>query len=91
MTAWYKDQKVEDSIIKFVADQRAEATKGLGLTILAPPLKFGYYPRTKRFAMILVDGVVKSLRVAETGDDATGDSAPEMSFVEQMLTDLESI
>lgn len=91
MTAWAKDQKVTDSIIKFVADPRAEATKGLGLAILEPPTKFGYYPRSKRFAMLLVDGVVKILHVCETKDDATGDSVPEMSFATQMLADLEAM
>ena len=57
MTAWAQDQKVVGSIINFVADPRAEATMALGLAINEPPEKFGYYPRTKRFAMILKDGV----------------------------------
>jgi peroxiredoxin len=92
MTAWAKDQKVAtNSIIKFVADPRGEATKGLGLAISAPPEKFGYYPRTKRFAMLLVKGVVKTLHVCETPTDATGDSVPEASFAEQMLEDLEKL
>ena len=92
MTAWAKDQKVDkDSIITFVADPRGEATKGLGLAIAEPPTKFGYYPRTKRFAMILVNGVVKTLHVCETATDATGDSVPEASFADQMLEDLEKL
>jgi peroxiredoxin len=92
MTAWAKDQKVEkNSIIKFVADPRGEATKGLGLAISEPPEKFGYYPRTKRFALILANGVVKKLHVCETPTDATGDSVPEASFAEQMLEDLKKL
>jgi len=93
MTAWAKDQKVSSgsSIIKFVADPRGEATKAMGLAIAEPPQKFGYYPRTKRFAMILVNGVVKTLHVCETADDATGDSVPEMSFAEQMLEDIKKL
>ena len=88
MTAWAKDQGVVGSIINFVADSRAEATMALGLAISEPPQKFGFYPRTKRFAMILKDGVVQKLNVCETPDDATGDSVPEMSFADQMLKDL---
>ena len=88
MTAWAKDQNVIGTIIKFIADPRAEATMALGLAISEPPTKFGYYPRTKRFAMIVVDGVVKKLNVCETATDSTGDSIPEASFVDQMLDDL---
>jgi cytochrome c peroxidase len=91
MTAWAKDQGVVGSIINFVADSRAEATMALGLAIEEPPDKFGFYPRTKRFAMIVKDGVVKKLNVCETPDDATGDSVPEMSFAEQMLKDLKGV
>jgi peroxiredoxin len=91
MTAWAKEQKVTNSIIKFVADPRGEASKGMGLAIATPPEKFGYYPRTKRFAMLLVNGVVKTLHVCETADDATGDSVPEASFADQMLEDLEKL
>jgi peroxiredoxin len=89
MTAWAKDQKVDKgSIIKLVADPRGEATKAMGLAIAEPPQKFGYYPRTKRFAMLVVKGVVKTLHVCETATDATGDSVPEASFAEQMLEDI---
>ena len=88
MTAWAQDQNVLGTIIQFVADPRAEATMALGLCISEPPTKFGYYPRTKRFAMIVVDGVVKKLNVCETATDSTGDSIPEASFVDQMLDDL---
>lgn len=91
MTAWAQDQKVVGSIINFVADPRAEATMALGLAINEPPEKFGYYPRTKRFAMILKDGVVKKLNVCETPTDATGDSVPDMSFATQMLKDLKEV
>jgi len=92
MTAWAKDQSVASgSIIKLLADPRAEASKALGLAISEPPLKFGYYPRTKRFSMLLVNGVVKTLHVCETPDDATGDSVPEASFAEQMLEDLKKL
>jgi peroxiredoxin len=91
MTAWAYDQKVVGTCITMVADSRAEATMAIGLPINEPPLKFGFYPRTKRFAMILKDGVVKKLHVCETPDDATGDSVPEMSFAEQMLKDLKEV
>lgn len=92
MTAWAKEQKVAtNSIIKFIADPRGEATQGMGLAISTPPEKFGYYPRTKRFAMLLVKGVVKILHVCETATDATGDSVPEMSFAEQMLEELQKL
>ena len=76
------------TIIEFVADPRAEATKALGMAISQPPTKFGLYPRTKRFSMLVIEGVVKTLNVCETPTDATGDSVPEKSFASQILKDL---
>lgn len=76
MEAWAKDQKVEGSMIAFLADTRCELTKALDLTLEAPVLG---NTRCKRFSMLLEDGVVKVMNVAG------GDVPDEETFVEKML------
>jgi len=77
MKAWGKDQKVEGSMITFLADTRSELTNALDL-VLKVPEKLGN-PRCKRFAMVVDKGVIKALTVAG------GDVKDEDTFVEAML------
>ena len=80
MEGWAKDQKVEGSMITFLADTRSELTKALDLVLDAEPVmaKLGN-PRCHRFAMVIENGVIKHMAVADGGvpDEAT--------FVEAML------
>lgn len=65
MDAWQKDQNAEH--ITMLADGNAEFTKALGLDMDASG--FGMGPRSKRFAMIVNDGVVEYIGVDDKGVD----------------------
>ena len=62
MGAWGKDQKVDDKIL-MLADGSGEFTKAVGLDADFTPHGMGV--RSKRYAMIVKDGVVKHLAVEE--------------------------
>ncbi len=63
MDAWQKDQNAEH--ITMLADGNAEFTKALGLELDASG--FGMGPRSKRFAMIVNDGVVEYIGIDDKG------------------------
>lgn len=89
MTAWAKDQGVEDSIITFLGDPRSELTKALGLVLDHPgPMSVLGNQRCKRFSMLIDDGIIKTINVAAAADDPAGDDNPTVSLVEKMLADL---
>ena len=65
MGAWAKDQSVSDSIV-MLADGSGDFARALGLD--ADFSKFGMGPRSKRYSMIVKDGVVEKLNVEEAGE-----------------------
>lgn len=64
MGAWGEQQKAGDNVA-MLADGNGDFTKALGLEMDAS--KFGMGTRSQRFAMIVDDGVVKTLNVEEPG------------------------
>ena len=64
MDAWGKDQKVGDSVM-MLADGNADFTKAVGLEMDGSG--YGMGTRSKRYAMVVKDGVVKELLVEEPG------------------------
>jgi 2-Cys peroxiredoxin 5 len=89
MDAWAKDQGVEGSIITFLGDTRMELTKALGVVLDHPgPMGVLGNPRCKRFSMLIEDGVIKTINVAEAEGDPSGDGNPTVSLVDKMLSDL---
>jgi len=89
MTAWAKDQGIEDSIITFLGDPRSELTEALGLVLDHPgPMSVLGNKRCKRFSMFIDDGIIKTINVAAAEDDPAGDDNPTVSLVEKMLEDL---
>ena len=64
MGAWAKDQKVGDKVV-MAADGNGELTRALGLELDAS--RFGMGARSQRFAMVVQDGVVKSIHVEAPG------------------------
>lgn len=64
MDAWGKDQKVGDNIL-MLADGNADFTKAMGLVMDGSG--YGMGNRSKRYAMVVKDGVVKELFVEEPG------------------------
>jgi 2-Cys peroxiredoxin 5 len=88
MKAWAVDQKVGGSIIQFFGDTRSELTEALGLVLDHPgPMSVLGNPRCKRFSMLIDDGVIKTINVAEKDDDPAGDDYPGVTLVEKMLED----
>jgi glutaredoxin/glutathione-dependent peroxiredoxin len=65
MNAWAKDQGVQDQIV-MLADGSGEFARAVGLD--ADFSKFGMGPRSKRYSMIVKDGVVENLNVEEAGE-----------------------
>jgi len=89
MTAWAADQKVEGSMITFLGDPRSELTEALGLVLDDKgPMSVLGNPRCKRFSMLIDDGVIKTINVAEAEDDPAGDANPTSTLVEKMLEDI---
>ena len=64
MDAWGKDQKVGENVM-MLADGNAEFTKAVGLEMDGSG--YGMGTRSKRYAMVVKDGVVKELLVEEPG------------------------
>lgn len=67
MAAWGKDQGVGDKVL-MLADSDGEFTKGIGQEVDLERLGLGV--RSQRYAMIVEDGVVKSLAVDEPAEIA---------------------
>jgi len=89
MGAWAKDQATEGSMLELYGDPRSEVTKALDLVLDHPgPMSVLGNPRCKRFSIVVKDCTVKVVNVAAAEDDPAGDDRPEVSMVEQMLTDL---
>jgi len=64
MDAWGKDQKVGDSVM-MLADGNAEFSKAVGLTM--DGTGYGMGLRASRYAMVVKNGVVKTLNVEAPG------------------------
>lgn len=72
MDAWAKSSSA-DGKITFLADGSAEFTKAVGLDLDASG--FGMGIRSKRYSMVVDDGVVKALNVEETPTEAQASGA----------------
>ena len=65
MKAWGEDQAVGEDIV-MLADGGADFAKAIGLEMDAS--KFGMGVRSKRYSMIVDDGVVKELNMEDPGE-----------------------
>jgi peroxiredoxin len=79
MGAWSKASGAEGEI-KFLADGNGDFAKAIGLDMDGTAVGFGV--RSKRYAMLLEDGVVKALHIEEKPSSAQESSA------ERLLADL---
>ena len=61
MDAWGKATGAVEGGLRFVADAGGDFTRALGLDFDAPPV--GLHGRSKRYAMLVEDGVVKVLNI----------------------------
>jgi peroxiredoxin len=64
MNAWSKDQKVEDKVL-MLADGNGDFTRAVGLEMDGSA--YGLGQRSRRYAMVVQDGVVKTLNVESLG------------------------
>lgn len=92
MAAWGEAMKIAGSNITFLADTRMECTKALGLELTHPgPMGVLGNPRCKRFAMYVVDGVVKHLEISASDSDPAGDDDPSASCIDNMLAKIAAL
>ena len=86
MQAWALDQKIGATFVEMVADPAAELTKALHVEMTHPgPPSVGIIGRSKRFALVVEDGVVKHVAISEGPDDPAGDSDPSASCAPAIL------
>jgi glutaredoxin/glutathione-dependent peroxiredoxin len=71
MHAWGISQNVEDKIL-MIGDGSAEFTSAIGLTL--DLMAGGMGIRSKRYAMIINDGVVETLNIEEKGEFKVSDA-----------------
>ena len=84
--------KIAGSNITFLADPRSELTKALGLVLDHPgPMSKLGNPRCKRFAMYVVDGVIKVMEVSHSEADPAGDDDPSASCIDNMLAKIAAL
>lgn len=78
MSAWGKEQKVQDKVL-MLADGNGDFTRAVGLEMDGSG--YGLGQRSRRYAMVVHDGVVKALNVEAPG-------AFEVSSAEAILKSL---
>mmetsp|Transcript_20144 Transcript_20144/g.19390 ORF Transcript_20144/g.19390 Transcript_20144/m.19390 type:complete len:99 (+) Transcript_20144:310-606(+) len=86
MGAWSENQGADDSLLSFMADPYSTVTRALDMELIHPgPKSVGLINRCKRFALHVVDGEVKAVRVSEKENDPAGDDFPEDTCAPAML------
>lgn len=77
MKAWGAEQGVEGSMVTLMGDPAGDLTRALNMEMVHPgPYSVGIRGRCKRFALYIVNGQVKAVRVSEAEDDPAGDDNP---------------
>ncbi len=74
--AWAKATGAEAAGIAVLADAEGAFTKAIGLDFTAPPA--GLFGRSKRYAMLVEDGVVKALHVETSPGTCSVSAGPSM-------------
>merc|ERR1712226_1745765 len=92
MKAWAKEQNVEGTMVRFLADPTSEVTNAFGL-VLDHDGVMGVLgnKRCQRFSMLIDNGNVKSLNVSASAEDPAGDADPSASLAEKMVEDVQKI
>lgn len=74
--AWARDTGADKAGITVLADPASELTTAIGMDFTAPPA--GLYARSKRYAMLVEDGVVKALHVEENPGACSVSAGPSL-------------
>jgi cytochrome c peroxidase len=69
MKAWGESSGALEAGLHMAADPQGEFTKAIGMDFDAPPV--GLIGRSKRYSMVVEDGVVSALNVEESPGEAT--------------------
>ena len=69
MGAWAESSGAKDGGLKMLADASGAFTKAVGMDFDAPPV--GFFGRSKRYALLAEDGVIKVLNVEEGPGECT--------------------
>ena len=83
MGAWGRDQKTEGKL-RMMADGSAHFTAAVGLTLDRTSAGMGM--RSRRYSMLVVDGVVKTLNVEAPGKFEVSDAGTLLQQVKTVLT-----
>ncbi len=65
MSLWGTQSGAHDAGIAMISDPEAAFTKAVGMAFTAPPV--GLIDRSRRYAMVVEDGVVQTMHVDEPG------------------------
>eukprot|EP00929_Paragymnodinium_shiwhaense_P046726 TRINITY_DN23776_c0_g1_i1.p1 TRINITY_DN23776_c0_g1~~TRINITY_DN23776_c0_g1_i1.p1 ORF type:complete len:308 (-),score=78.63 TRINITY_DN23776_c0_g1_i1:446-1369(-) len=84
MLAWAKELGTQGGFVQMLADPRMEASKALGKELEDSHLG----RRCKRFAMVIVDGVVKTMYDVDSSSDPAGDNLVDCVMVDKLLKEL---
>ena len=86
MKAWEADQGTEGTIVTMMCDPSGEFTKAVDMEMTHEgPISVGIIGRCKRWAMVVDDGVVKGVNVAESELDPAGDDFPEKTLAPALI------
>mmetsp|Transcript_3517 Transcript_3517/g.8386 ORF Transcript_3517/g.8386 Transcript_3517/m.8386 type:complete len:93 (+) Transcript_3517:381-659(+) len=86
MKAWAADQGIEGSIITFLSDPYSEFTQACDMELTNDgPRSKGLIGRSKRFAMVVENNLIKGLAVAESELDPAGDDFPEKTLAPALI------
>jgi 2-Cys peroxiredoxin 5 len=92
MKAWAENQEVDGSMLTFLGDPSRALTDALDMVLDHPgPMGVLGYKRCKRFALYIVDGVIKVVRVSEGPDDPAGDEDPSATLADAMLAAIDDL
>ena len=98
MDAWAEDQGVDQKggLVRMMGDPSGAVTRSLGMSLNHPgPMAKLGYERCKRFAMYVVDGTIKLVKVAEGGpngeEDPAGDDFPESTLAPAMIEAIKAL
>lgn len=95
MDAWAENQGVDQTsqgLITMFGDPTGGLTRALGMELTHPgPMRKLGYPRSKRFAMYVRDGVIEIVRVSEAEDDPAGDDRPEETLAPAMIAAIKQL
>lgn len=75
LLAWGDSTGATQAGIEMLGDPGSEFTKAMGMNFTAPPV--GFYDRSRRYAMVVEDGVIRTLQVEDspgTCDISGGDA-----------------